>query len=225
MGTHDTNFVADGPAPEVGFAGFETLRGSGFRTGVRGRGTGPADGSSPGIGVEGMSVDLDGEPAAGIGVLGYSASGPGVWGHADGDGIGVQGQSDTGTGVSGISNSIGVQGEGGSIGVLGGQAPAALTTQPNYAAVAGNGPSDPSNFNWTFSYGGWFSRGEGVQGLTAPLHLEPAGPGDPNPPLAAQAGDLFVDPPDANGFVRLWFCTHTGDNNPTAATWRQVQLA
>jgi hypothetical protein len=148
-----------------------------------------------------MSVDLDGFPAPGIGVSGYSFSGPGVLGGAAGSGIGVQGQSETGIGVSGTSNSIGVQGEGASVGVLGGGAPAALTTQPGYAAVAGNGPNDPSG--WTFSYGGWFSRGEGIQGATAPLHLEPAGPDDPNPPLAAQAGDLFVDHTDANGFVRL----------------------
>jgi len=228
---HGTNFVADGPAPEgSGNIGFETIRWGGFQTGVLGRRTGAADGTSEGVGVLGMSVNAEGDPAPGVGVEGYSASGPGVAGRADRDGIGVQGQSDTGTGVSGTSNSIGVQGGGGSIGVqgegasvgvLGGGAPAALTTQPSYAAVAGNGPNDPSG--WTFSYGGWFSRGDGIQGVTAQLHLEPAGPDDPGRPPAAQARDLFVEHPDASGTVKLWFCTRTGDSStPTPPGWSQL---
>jgi hypothetical protein len=240
---HGTNFVADGPAAEGSpNVGFVTSEQGSFGIGVDGIATAMSWPPAPldAIGVRGRIVSADGGPGPGVGVRGLSVEGMGVQGLNEGDGIGVQGQSggigvqgqsdgigvqgqsETGTGVSGISNFIGVQGEGGSIGVLGGGAASVLTTQPSYVGVAGTGPTDPSTF--TFSYGGWFSRGAGIQGGTAPLHLEPAGPDDPKPPAAAQMGDLFVDSADTGGTVRLYFCTHTGDNNPTPATWRPVLL-
>jgi hypothetical protein len=99
--------------------------------------------SSDGPGVYGSSVTSDGvlgEGAVGVygrdtsgngnGVIGYSDTGHGVWGHSNQTGVGVLGQSSAGPGVQGSSVSsdgvlgegaVGVHGlsDGGGIGVLG----------------------------------------------------------------------------------------------------------
>jgi hypothetical protein len=223
---HELAFIADGLGNNTG-TGFLTAIHANFDYGVisRGNKVGVVGLSSADleigdtIGVRGVASSSPGTGLQGIGYQGATA----VEGIADTGGTGVQGNSDTGIGVQGFSRGvgvvgfgfIGVQGSSDSIGVLGGN-PAGL--DPNmFAGVVGQGPTDPSGSS--FSYGGWFGRGVGIQGGTAPIHLEPATAGDPNPPQAAQRGDLFVD---HNGV--LFFCTDTGDANPTPATWKQVQL-
>jgi hypothetical protein len=79
----------------------------------------------------------------------------------------------------------------------------------NPIAVGVLGNALPISGDLSASYGGWFRAGPLS---TAPLHIEPSE--SPDPPKAAQCGDLFVD--SGGG---LWFCESTDP-----ATWRQVQL-
>jgi hypothetical protein len=174
-----------------------------------------AGGETDHVGVEGYTLAAGQRESlgSGTGVLGRSAGGKGV-----------EGTSETGIGVHGKGN-IGVQGEGG-IGVQGDGVPIGLDGGPpgpvqQNVFMGVRGRARPTEDLYDFSYGGWFSRGPegalpGVTG-TAPLHIEPAQA--TTPPLAAQAGDVFVD-----NSGRLWFCAKTGDNNPTQADWWLVQL-
>lgn len=230
--TH-ANFVATGPGQ-----GFRAQAGTndGMSIGVVGIGSsGNQDEIAQTTGVLGFTAQLDLAPGDGTGVRGVTTSGVGVNGVSSfgggtgvrgvsSDGPGVEGTSQTNVGVSGISQGVGVfgfgligiEGAADQIGVLGGPPEGRAVVPANRiaAGVVGNAIGDQREGDFAFSYGGWFDTLNG----TSPIHLEPSA--SATPPVAAQRGDFFVD--SAGG---LWFCTDTGDNSPTPATWRTVQLA
>lgn len=237
--TH-ANFLATGPGvgflANAGRAFVESGTADGMFRGVVGIGSsGSQDQIAQTIGVLGFTADLDlfladgtgvrGMTAGGVGVDGVSSSGggTGVRGVSS-DGPGVEGTSDTNVGVRGISQGVGVFGfgligaqcAGNQIGVLGGPPEGRAIPPANRigAGVVGNAIGDLRAGDFAYSYGGWFDTLNG----TSPIHLEPSA--SATPPAAAQRGDFFVD--SAGG---LWFCTNTGDNSPTRATWKTVQLA
>jgi hypothetical protein len=233
--TH-SNFSATGPG--TGFLA-EAGGNDGMDRGVVGIGSKAFFNNIAGtIGVLGFTSTLDLTLANGKGVvgrtdggiavqglnIGVGADGTGVQGISAGRGTGVQGSSDSGVGVAGTSSAIGILGFGATIGVQGsssqtgvlGGPPLGRTFAPGNSfgiGVLGVAIGDVRVGDFPFSYGGWL---DGLNG-TAPIHLEPSG--SPTPPTAAQRGDLFVD---SNG--GLWFCTDTGNNDPSPATWRTVQL-
>jgi hypothetical protein len=194
-----------GTSNSIGVEGDGYYGVKGVSTGFFGAGVFGTSSASLGYGIFGNSVDSQGNPGSGIGVLGSSGAGPGVKGTATGSGTGVWGEG--GVGIRGISNGSQLTG------VYG------VNTTNDGVGVAGRSYADSGQGALGAGFGVWGDSGSGIgvkgsastgrggvfSGGAAQLQLVPSS--QQSPPTSGQTGDLFLD-----STAKLWLCTAGGAN-------------